>query len=158
VKPKTAIFALSTVAMVTSLTLVLVGEAAPPKKEAPDLAEDLGDARAAVRHEAAVRAAQLDSTAPLAEALLKTVDDPDYTVKLWACAALGKSGDPRAFSKLVERLGDPEIHVRYRAAEGLGFLKDPRAVEPLLAVMRERSWYEGAYALDALRRIQPGVR
>ena len=28
----------------------------------------------------------------------------------------------------------------------------------LLAMMRERSWYEGAYALDALRRIQPGVR
>jgi len=156
--PKTAIFALSAVAMVASLTLVLVSEAAPPEKAVPDLAEDLGDARAPVRHEAAVRAAQLDSTASLAEPLLRVVDDPDYTVKLWACAALGKSGDPRALPKLIERLGDPEMHVRYRAAEGLGFLKDPRAVEPLLAVMRGRSWYEGAYALDALRRIQPGVR
>jgi HEAT repeat protein len=86
------------------------------------------------------------------------VDDPDYTVKLWVCAALGKSGDSRAYSKLIERLADPEIHVRYRAAEGLGYLRDLRAVEPLLAVMRGRSWYEGAYALDALRRIQPGVR
>jgi hypothetical protein len=155
---KTAIFALSAVAMVTSLTLVLVSEAAPPEKDASGLAEELGDARAPLRHEAAVRAAQMDSTAPLAEALLRAVDDPDYTVKLWACSALGKSGDPRAFPKLIERLADPEIHVRYRAAEGLGFLKDPRAVEPLLAMMRERSWYEGAYALDALRRIQPGVR
>lgn len=157
-KPKTAILALSGCAIVTSLTLVLIAGGEQPGKEVNDLAEDLADAREAVRHEAAVRAAGLDSTAPLAEALLKAVDDPDYTVKLWACAALGKSGDPRALAKLVERLADPEIHVRYRAAEGLGFLKDPRAVEPLLAMMRERSWYEGAYALDALRRIQPGVR
>ncbi len=157
-KPMTAIFALSGCAIVTSLTLVLLAGGGEPKKEATDLAEDLTDAREGVRHEAAVRAARLESTAPLAEALLKTADDPDLTVRLWSCAALGKSGDPRALAKLVERLADPEIHVRYRAAEGLGFLKDPRAVEPLLAMMRERSWYEGAYALDALRRIQPGVR
>jgi hypothetical protein len=157
-KAQTAIFALSGCAIVSSLSLVLLTSGEDLAASDADLAWGLGHSRDGVRHEAAVRAAQLDSTAPLADALLQAVDDPDYTVKLWACAALGKSGDPRALPKLLERLADPEIHVRYRAAEGLGFLKDPRAVEPLLAVMRERSWYEGAYALDALRRLQPGTR
>ncbi|HVR87894.1 MAG TPA: HEAT repeat domain-containing protein [Planctomycetota bacterium] len=153
-RPPAALFALSACAIVTSLSLVL---ATSPRDPSPDLAEDLADARPAVRHEAAFRASQLESTAALADALLKAADDADLTVRLWAVAALGKSGDPRAFPKLVERLEDPELFVRYRAAEGLGALKDARAIGPLVRVMRERSWYEGSYALDSLRRIQPGM-
>jgi len=153
-RPQTAIFALSACAIVTSLSLVLL---ASPRDEPPDLAEDLGDARATVRHAAAFRASQLESTATLADPLLQAADDVDMTVRLWAVAALGKSADPRAFAKLIQRLDDPEIFVRYRAAEGLGFLNDPRAVPALVRMMKERSWYEGSYALDALRRIQPGA-
>ena len=153
-RPQTAIFALSACAIVTSLSLVLL---ASPRDETPNLAEDLGDARATVRHAAAFRASQLESTATLVDPLLQAADDVDLTVRLWAVAALGKSADLRAFPKLVERLDDPELFVRYRAAEGLGSLRDPRAVPALVRVMRERSWYEGSYALDALRRIQPGA-
>jgi hypothetical protein len=153
-KPRMAIFALSAVAMITSLGLVLLSSAGNGER---DLAEELEDPRASIRHRAAFDASRLDSTSALAEPLLKTADDPDLTVRLWAVAALGKSGDPRAFPKLVERLDDPELFVRYRAAEGLGFLNDPRAVPSLIRMMRERSWYEGSYALDALRRLQPGA-
>jgi hypothetical protein len=145
--PKTAIFALSACAMLASLSLVIVAGQAPPAADPAELAEALGHAVPAIRHEAAFRASQMDSTAPLADALLRAADDADLRVRHWAVAALGKSGDPRAFAKLLERLDDPELFVRYRAAEGLGHLRDARAVEPLLRVMRERSWYEGGYAL-----------
>jgi hypothetical protein len=153
-KPQAALFALSACAIVSSLSLVLLTS---PREPRPDLGEDLADARPAVRHEAAFRASQQESTSALADPLLKAADDVDLTVRLWAVAALGRSGDPRAFPKLVERLDDPEFFVRYRAAEGLGFLQDPRAVAPLTRVMREREWYEGSYALDSLRRIRPGA-
>jgi hypothetical protein len=154
--PRSAVVALCGCAMGTSLVLVLVAEKPVAVTDPAILSDALGDGRPALRHEAAFRAWNLDSTAPLAGALLKAADDPDLRVRLWACAALGKSGDPRAFPKLVERLEDPEIFVRYRAAQGLEYLKDPRAVEPLLRRMREGWWYEGLYALEALRRIRPG--
>lgn len=157
VSPKTAIFALSACAMIASLSLVLVAGQEPPKADDAELAEALSYPNPDHRIEAAFRASQMTSTAPLAEALLRAADDPDLRVRLWAVAALGLSGDARAFDKLVARLDDPEIFVRYRAAEGLGHLRDPRAVEPLLRVMATRSWYEGAYALDAIRRIRPGT-
>jgi HEAT repeat protein len=143
--------------MIAILILVLAVENAPPVTDPAVLADALTDARPHRRHEAAFRAYQLESTGPMAGALLKAADDPDLRVRLWACAALGRSGDPRALPKLVERLDDPELFVRYRAAQGLGFLKDPGAVEPLVRVMKERSWYEGLYALEALRRIRPGA-
>jgi hypothetical protein len=154
-RPRTAIFALSACAMVASLSIVLLSEDDPHNPGPADLAWGLSHGRAALRHEAAYRASRLDSTSVLADALLRAADDADLRVRLWACAALGKSADPRALPKLVERLDDPEIFVRYRAAEGLELLRDPQAVEPLLKMMRERSWYEGSYALDALRRIRP---
>jgi hypothetical protein len=156
--PRLAVFALSASAMVASLSLVALAGQAPPAADNAELAEALSNSSDAIRHEAAFRVSQLDSTAPMADALLKAADDPDLRVRLWVVAALGKSGSPAAYAKLVERLDDPEIFVRYRAAEGLGHLRDPRAIEPLLRMMRERSWYEGAYALDALRRIRPGVQ
>jgi len=155
--PKTALFALCATAMVSSLALVLAREGQPPTPEPADLADAMTDARPHKRHEAVVLAWQRESTKELADALLKVSDDPDFRVRLWACAALGKSGDPdRAVPVLVRHLDDPEIYVRYRAAEGLGLLADRRAVEPLLRVMRDKSWYEGTYALDALRSIAPG--
>ena len=90
------------------------------------------------------------------DALLRASDDDDLRVRMWAVAALGNTEDPRALPKLLERLEDPEFFVRYRAAEGLGFLKDARAVEKLLWMTRGGSWYEGSYALTALRKIAPG--
>ncbi len=155
--PRLAVFALAAFAMVTSLILVLASSGEKEVVKPADLADALqNDARARIRHEAAVRAFELDSTAELADALLKAADDRDFRVRLWACAALGKSGDARALPKLIERLDDPELFVRYRAAQGLEYLGNPGAVPALEKMMRERSWYEGNYALDALRKIRPG--
>lgn len=120
------------------------------------LAAALGHASPAVRHEAAYRAFRLrEGQAKLAEALLAAADDPDLRVRLWACAALGKTGDPRALPRLRERLRDREFFVRYRAAEGLGFLGRPEAEDALVALMKEGGWYEGLLALEALRKILP---
>ena len=123
----------------------------------PDrLARALGHPAAFVRHEAAYRAFKLkEGHAAMAKALLEAADDDDFRVRLWAVAALGKTRDPKALDRLLARLKDREFLVRYRAAEGLGFLGDPRAVEPLRDLMRNGSWYEGLYALEALRRIDP---
>jgi len=155
--PKIATFALAAATMVTTLILVLASSGEEEPVKPADLADALlNDARPRIRHEAAVRAFALESTAELADGLLKTADDPDFRVRLWACAALGKSGDARALPKLIERLDDPEFFVRYRAAQGLEYLGNPGAIPALEKMMRERSWYEGLYALDALRRIQPG--
>lgn len=121
------------------------------------LARALGHPAVFVRHEAAYRAFKLkEGHAAMAKALLEASDDEDARVRLWAAAALGKTRDPRALDRLLARLKDREFLVRYRAAEGLGFLGDPRAVEPLRDLMRNGSWYEGLYALEALRRIDPG--
>ncbi|HXX92868.1 MAG TPA: HEAT repeat domain-containing protein, partial [Planctomycetota bacterium] len=126
-------------------------------RQAPDPAairEGLAHPSGAVRHEAAVRS-YFHPDPSLRPALFGAADDPDLRVRLWAVAALGKTGHPQALEKLVSRLADPELFVRYRAAEGLGFLGDPGAVEPLLRLTRQGSWYEGLYALEALRMIDP---
>lgn len=149
-----------------TLLLMVAGEAALGelsstlarlrKTPSPDvLRPALGHASVVVRHEAAVRAYRHPHPS-LGEALVKAVDDPDPRVRLWACGALGKSGHPAALERLLARLDDVEFFVRYRAAEGLGHLKRREAVDALRELMREGSWYEGMYALDALRRIAPG--
>ncbi len=110
-----------------------------------------------LRHEAAYRSFRLEEGhAALADALLKAADDEILQVRIWAVAALGKTGDARAFDRLVARLKDRELFVRYRAAEGLGFLRDRRAIPHLEEMARTGGWYEGDYALEALRRIEPG--
>lgn len=124
------------------------------RQPTPDgLRSALGHASVVFRHEGAVLAYQHPHPT-LGEALLAAADDPDLRVRLWACAALGKAGHEKALTKLLDRLEDVELFVRYRAAEGLGHLKDKKAVEPLRRVMREKTWYEGMYALEALRRIE----
>jgi len=128
------------------------------KRPTPErIAEGLAHSAAPVRHEAAYRAFRLDDVpASLADPLLRASADADLRVRLWAAAALGKTRDPRALRALLERLDDQEFFVRYRAAEGLGLLGNPDAAERLRRMLREGTWYEGLYALKALRRIERG--
>ena len=93
--------------------------------------------------------------ASLADALLVNADSEDIRIRLWAVAALGKTGDPRALPKLLERLEDDSFFVRYRAAVGLGFLGKREAIEPLIEMIHRGWWYEGNSALVALQRIDP---
>ncbi len=122
------------------------------------IAAALAHESAALRHEAAFRAFRLERPAALAEPLLKAAEDPDLRVRIWACGALGRTRDPRALEVLRGRLRDPEFFVRYRAAEGLGALGDPAAAPDLERMMREGTWYEGLYALEALRKAGRGRR
>lgn len=163
-RPKAAIITVL-VCFVTTGALMLVDAAreetaredAARLRELPEpkrIAEGLDHRSILVRHEAAVQAF-LHPDPSLGAPLVKAVDDADLRVRLWASAALGKTGHPEALARLLARLADREFFVRYRAAEGLGFLKDPRAIEGLLKLARDGSWYEGLYALEALRKIDP---
>lgn len=141
------------------VTVVLLAAAASGQAELRAALEGPLEARLsnpswAIRHEAAYRAFKNPSPG-LAGALLVAAGDPDFRVRLWACAALGKTRHPAALETLLERLRDPEFFVRYRAAEGLGFLGNGGAAGALRDMMARGSWYEGLYALQALRRIGP---
>jgi hypothetical protein len=160
--PKTAVAALIICSLcATGLPLFLIdGDLGTPAEirnnpTVDRIASGLVHDSLAVRHEAAVQSFYHPHP-KLADWLLTAIGDEDLRVRLWACAALGKTGDSRALGPLIARLNDPEIFVRYRAAEGLGFLGDPRAELPLLRMMKERSWYEGLYASEALHLIRSG--
>ena len=113
----------------------------------------LGRGGWAERHEVIYQAYQFER--PTAGPLLEACEDPDVRIRLWAVAALGKSRDPRALDVLIERLEDDSFFVRYRAAEGLGLLGDPAAEDALVLLADNGTWYEGLYALVALRKILP---
>jgi hypothetical protein len=162
--PRAATIALAA-SVVSTVLLMLLGELATAEiaeqvrrmKDSPDrIGEGLAHASPLIRHEAAHAAFRLPKVpAALAGPLLKAADDEDFRVRIWAAAALGRTGDPQVRLRLEARLADRELFVRYRAAEGLGFLGMKESVEPLLKLAREGTWYEGLYALKALRRIDP---
>jgi hypothetical protein len=166
--PKAATIALA-VCLFSTVGLMMFGGAAVEgitrklkdlrERPTPErIAEGLADEVAPIRHEAAYRAFRLaEVPAKLADPLIRASSDADPRIRLWAVAALGKTRDPRALPVLLDRLDDESLFVRYRAAEGLGFLGDARAVERLKGVMKKGSWYEGTYALQALRRIEPAT-
>jgi hypothetical protein len=87
--------------------------------------------------------------------------DDAVRVRLWCAAALGLTRDPAVREDLFKAMDDPDVLVRYRAAEGLEYLDSgrqpapPETVKKLREMMKTRSWYEGMYALEALRKIEP---
>ncbi len=131
----------------------------------------LADSDPDVRHEAVYRAYQClgRSTFPrgaLVPELLKAAEDPEVRIRLWAAPALGRSHDERGRAAIHRAMNDPEIFVRYRAAQALGHLDSPvgRAVvirptttAALRKMIREGSWYEQTYALEAYRHLIPGT-
>lgn len=126
-----------------------------------------------VRHEAVYRAYQVlrrtdFPRGALVEPLMKAGQDPEVRVRLWAAPALGRTREESARRAILAALEDPEIFVRYRAAQGLGQLDSPAgrsvkisvvqgSVERLRRVIRTASWYEGLYALEAIREMIPGT-
>jgi len=93
--------------------------------------------------------------------LLAGAGDPDVRVRLWSVAALGLTREDKTRETILKGMDDPDLLVRYRAAEGLEYLDAGRRPVPaptiakLREMIRTRSWYEGMYALAALRRIDP---
>ena len=78
--------------------------------------------------------------------------DPELRVEL--AEALGRVGDPRAFSTLEELLGDPEAEVRRAAAFGLGLLGDPRGEDPLLRAVTDADRATGRVAVASLASLE----
>jgi len=97
----------------------------------------------------------------LTRELASGTKDPSVRVRLWCAAALGLTREVEIRPYLLEAMDDPDMLVRYRAAEGLENLDTKRmpatkeTVGKLREMMKTRGWYEGMYALDALRRIEP---
>lgn len=130
------------------------------------LAAGLRDADPAVRYEAAYQSylALKRTSFPrggLREELRAGTRDPSVRVRLWCASALGLTRDPSVRADIVAAMDDPDMLVRYRAAEGLEYLdanRQPPPAETILKLkemMKTRSWYQGMYALDALRTIEP---
>lgn len=130
------------------------------------LASGLKDADPDVRYEAAYQSymALLRSTFPrggLTAELKAGAKDDSVRVRLWCAAALGLTRDPAVREDIFKALDDPDLLVRYRACEGLENLDSgrqpvsPETITRLRKVMQTRPWYEGMYALEALRNIEP---
>jgi hypothetical protein len=169
--PRGATVSVGAVFLLTVVVLVVIAVDRSPQLEAlaklrradaAGLQEALASPFASVRHEAAYRIyrhVEKPAAGPLVQAYAA---EPDDRVKLWLCGALGKSRDRLALGTLAGATADPELLVRYRAVEGLGLLEagkgklaDPQVVNVLTAVLKDGSWYEAMYAINALRRIDP---
>jgi HEAT repeat protein len=70
------------------------------------------------------------------EPVVAVLDDPDETVRWYACLCLHTFGDERAVGWLIQVLrGDPDAQVRGAAAYALGGIGSPAAIPALLAAM-----------------------
>jgi HEAT repeat protein len=97
----------------------------------------------------------------LLDALKQNKDEQDRFVRQFAAEGLGKLGDRRAFTALVNSLNDPSDLVRPAAATALGRLGDRRAVPYLVRVRHKTSHPRGVdcaecRAIDtALEQLKP---
>lgn len=105
-----------------------------------------------VRYEAAYKLADSPSMADF-DALVRSLDDSDLRVRMWACRALGRLADCRSVSHLIPLLDDAEINVRSQAVWALGRIGTHSAIEALRAACeRESHIYVKSYLHDALSR------
>ena len=85
--------------------------------------------------------------------LESAVGDSDSDVRLAACEALGKRGDPEAVGMLTTVLSsDMDIDVRMAAARALGETGDSAAVSPLGRILEERDPALQHQAVMSLRK------
>jgi hypothetical protein len=92
---------------------------------------------------------------------LTCLHDPDWQFRRSAAVALGRLGDTRAVTTLLDVLHDPDARVRRNSATALGRLEDPHAVGPLIATLRDKNMWvrrDAALALskfDDVHTIEP---
>jgi HEAT repeat protein len=96
----------------------------------------LKDPRVAVRRSAAHALFLTDSsTSAIREALTQATKDADASVRQWAVAALGESGDPDLATTLVHRLlHDPSTEVQAEAAYRLRFTEGGSDLKELAVI------------------------
>ncbi|HEY0351019.1 MAG TPA: HEAT repeat domain-containing protein, partial [Gemmatimonadales bacterium] len=88
--------------------------------------------------------------------LVKALDDPDDEVRGKAATALGRLGDRRALSHLLEHLlTDPAPFVRGRIASTLGQFDGPEVIDRLVRALGDPAWWVRMRSVEALEQIGP---
>lgn len=91
----------------------------------------------------------MDTLSPLLELL----HDPDESIRIYACLALGEMGTQLAARGLIQALDDPDRNVRFHAIEALGKIRAGEAVEVLCRIAESEDFYLSFPAVDALMNI-----
>lgn len=87
-------------------------------------------------------------------ALVRSLGDLDDEVRAKAATALGRLGDRRAVSYLLESLlGDPAPFVRARIAAALGRFGQPEVIDHLVRALGDQAWWVRMRSVEALEQI-----
>ncbi|HEY3011498.1 MAG TPA: HEAT repeat domain-containing protein [Gemmatimonadales bacterium] len=87
-------------------------------------------------------------------ALVRCLDDPDDEVRAKSATALGRLGDHRAVTPLLERLlTDPAPFVRARIASTLGQFEGPEVIDRLVRALGDPAWWVRMRGVEALEQI-----
>jgi HEAT repeat protein len=86
--------------------------------------------------------------------LVRALDDPDDEVRAKSATALGRLGDQRAMSYLLDRLlTDPAPFVRARIAATLGRFDQPEVIDRLVRALGDQAWWVRMRSVEALEHI-----
>jgi HEAT repeat protein len=87
-------------------------------------------------------------------ALVRGLDDPADEVRAKSATALGRLGDSRAVSHLLDHLlTDPAPFVRARIASTLGQFHGPEVVDRLVRALGDSAWWVRMRGVEALEQI-----
>jgi HEAT repeat protein len=122
------------------------------------LVKALGDKDQDIRVTAAGYLGELGLKQAVPALLALVGDDTPQPVRFAAIRALGLIGDARATPRLVELVAKSDLDVRLEAADALSYLKDPSSIEPLLALVKDKTSPARRAAVAALRGPLRGAR
>ena len=87
-------------------------------------------------------------------ALIHGLDDPEDEVRAKSATALGRLGDRRAISYLLDHmLSDPAPFVRARIAGTLGQFGGPEVIDRLVRALGDPAWWVRMRSIEALEQI-----
>lgn len=88
--------------------------------------------------------------------LVRVLSDLDDEVRAKAAGALGRLGDPRAITYLLEHLlSDPAPFVRARIAGALGQFGETDVIDYLVRALGDPAWWVRMRSVEALEQIGP---
>jgi HEAT repeat protein len=88
--------------------------------------------------------------------LVRALGDLDDEVRAKAAGALGRLGDRRAITYLLDTLlTDPAPFVRARIAGALGQFNEPEVIERLVRALGDPAWWVRMRSVEALEQIGP---
>jgi len=91
---------------------------------------------------------------PAFPALVRALDDPDDELRAKSATALGRLGDQRAMSYLLDHLlTDPAPFVRTRIAAALGRFDQPEVIDRLVRALGDQAWWVRMRSVEALEQI-----